>query len=197
MKPPAPGKQRPAHDQRRNATSALAAWRCVASGLLIAIGMVVSGPAHAAAASAGSESVPTVAIAAGLGLAVALLVASAAAVITLLRRSRYAANEARRLNALLDVLDEGVAVCTGMQAVAVNTSLCRLIGIEHEEAPHLMISSFIGDADVIERLLGEGELRLDTDVINRAGAMVAVEIAARTIAYGEGVARLLEFRDVG
>jgi len=159
--------------------------------------MVVSGPAHAAAASAGSESVPTVVIAAGLGLAVALLVASAAAVITLLRRSRHAANEARRLNALLDVLDEGVAVCTGMQAVAVNTSLCRLIGIEHEDAPHLMISSFIGDADVIERLLGKGELRLDTDVINRAGAMVAVEIAARTIAYGDGVARLLEFRDVG
>jgi diguanylate cyclase (GGDEF)-like protein len=195
--PPAPGKQRPAHNQRRNATAAFAAWQRAASGLLGAIGMVVSGPAHAAAASAGSEAVPTVAIAAGLGLAVALLVASAAAVITLLRRSRYAANEARRLNALLDVLDEGVAVCTGMQAVAVNTSLCRLIGIEHEEAPHLMISSFIGDADVIERLLGEGELRLDTDVINRAGAMVAVEIAARTIAYGDGVARLLEFRDVG
>ncbi len=116
---------------------------------------------------------------------------------TLLRRTRHAANEARRLHALLDVLDEGVAVCTGMQAVAVNTSLCRLIGIEHEDAPHLMISSFIGDADVIDRLLGEGELRLDTDVINRAGETIAVEIAARTIAYGEGVARLLEFRDVG
>ena len=166
-------------------------------GLLIAIGMIVSGPAHAAAVGAGSESVTAVVIVAGLGLALTLLVASAAAVVTLLRRSRHAANEARRLNALLDVLDEGVAVCTGMQAVAVNTSLCRLIGIEHEDAPHLMISSFIGDADVIERLLGEGELRLDTDIINRAGAMVAVEIAARTIAYGDGVARLLEFRDVG
>src|SRR5207244_13447660 len=58
-------------------------------------------------------------------------------------------------------------------------------------------SSFIGDADVIDRLLGEGELRLDTDVVNRAGATIAVEIAARTIAYGDGVARLLEFRDVG
>jgi diguanylate cyclase (GGDEF)-like protein len=84
-----------------------------------------------------------------------------------------------------------------MQAVAVNTSLCRLIGIEHDDAPHLMISSFIGDADVIDRLLGDGELRLDTDVTNRAGAIISVEIAARTIAYGDGVARLLEFRDVG
>ena len=67
------------------------------------------------------------------------------------------------------MLDEGVAVCSGMQAVAVNTSLCRLIGIEPQDAQHLMISSFIADADVIERLLGEGELRLDTDITNRAG----------------------------
>jgi PAS domain-containing protein len=71
---------------------------------------------------------------AGLGLALTFLVASAGAVMTLLRRSRHATNEARRLHALLDVLDEGVAVCTGMQAVAVNTSLCRLIGIEHDDA---------------------------------------------------------------
>jgi len=133
----------------------------------------------------------------GGALAVVLLVAIAAGAIALLRRTRRAADEARRLHALLDVLDEGVAVCTGMQAVAVNSSLCRLIGIEHEDAPHLMISSFIGDADVIERLLGESELRLDTEVTSRAGATVAVEIAARTIAYGEGMARLLEFRDVG
>ncbi len=133
----------------------------------------------------------------GGALAVMLLVAIAAGAIALLRRTRRAADEARRLHALLDVLDEGVAVCTGMQAIAVNSSLCRLIGIEHEDAPHLMISSFIGDADVIERLLGESEQRLDTEVISRAGATVAVEIAARTIAYGEGTARLLEFRDVG
>jgi len=135
---------------------------------------------------------------AGVGaLIIALVLALSVGRTALLRRTRRAADEARRLHALLDVLDEGVAVCTGMQAVAVNSSLCRLIGIEHEEAPHLMISSFIGDADVIERLLGEGNLRLDTEVINRAGATIAVEVAARSIAYGEGVARLLEFRDVG
>ena len=95
------------------------------------------------------------------------------------------------------MLDEGVAVCSGMQAVAVNTSLCRLIGIAPEDANHLMISSFIGDADVIDRLLGEDELRLETEITNRAGDTVAVEIAARTIPYGEGTARLLEIRDVG
>src|SRR5256885_282474 len=136
-------------------------------------------------------------LAGGAALALGALMALSMGATALLRRTRHAASEARRLHALLDVLDEGVAVCTGMQAVAVNTSLCRLIGIEHEDAPHLMISSFIGEADVIERLLGEGELRLDTDVTNRAGDLIAVEIAARTIGYGEGTARLPEFRDVG
>ena len=158
---------------------------------------ILLAPAQALAASATIESIPLVVMVVGLALALSFLGAVAAAVATLLRRSRDAANEARRLNALLDMLDEGVAVCTGMQAVAVNTSLCRLIGIERDDVGHLMISSFIADADVIDQLLGEGELRLDSEITNRDGATIAVEIAARTIPYGEGAARLLEFRDVG
>ncbi len=140
---------------------------------------------------------PISVVAAAITLTIVITVACAVGVASLLRRSRQAAKEAQRLHALLDVLDEGVAVCVGMQAVAVNTSLCRLIGIEHEDAAHLMMSSFIGDADVIDRLLGDGELRLDTEIVSRAGATVSVEVAARTIAYADGVARLLEFRDVG
>jgi len=164
---------------------------------LLAFGTIVFAPAQARAAIGTVEPIPFVIAVVGLALALSFLGAVIAAVTTLLRRSRDAANEARRLNALLDMLDEGVAVCTGMQAVAVNTSLCRLIGIERDDVGHLMISSFIADSDVIERLLSEGELRLDTDITNRDGATIAVEIAARTIAYGEGTARLLEFRDVG
>src|SRR5258708_13633544 len=80
----------------------------------------------------------------------------------LLRRSRQEAREAKRLNALLDVLDEGVAVCTGMQAIAVNTSLSHLIGIAREDAQHLMISSFISKPHAIERLLFHDAFRLHT-----------------------------------
>src|SRR5258708_14335699 len=107
----------------------------------------------------------------------------------LLRRSRQEAREAKRLNALLDVLNEGVAVCTGMQAIAVNTSLCHLIGIAREDAQHLMISSFISEADVIERLLGEDAFRLDTDVTNRDGGLIALQIAAPTIPPRDGTPR--------
>ena len=159
--------------------------------------MVAFAPAEAATLAGGNDSISLLMILSGGALAAMLFIGLAAGISALLRRTRRAANEARRLQKLLDVLDEGVAVCTGMQAVAVNSSLCRLIGIEHEGAPHLMISSFINDADVIDRALGEGQLRLDTEVVNRDGVAIAVEIAARTIPYGEGVARLLEFRDVG
>ena len=158
--------------------------------------VVAAMPSQAEAAAGAAEPTSLVAILAG-GLAFLALVVLVVGAIALLRRSRHAANEAQRLNALLDGLDEGVAVCSGMQAVSVNTSLCRLIGIELEDAQHLMISSFIADADVIDRLLGDGELRLDTDVTSRTGAIIAVEIAARSIPHGEGTARLLEFRDVG
>jgi diguanylate cyclase (GGDEF)-like protein len=181
-------------DERRPTAGGRGAPRRAATVFSTTIGTVVF---TAPVAAASGDSVSMGMIVGGGALGVMLLIAIAAGAIALLRRTRHAADEARRLHALLDVLDEGVAVCTGMQAVAVNSSLCRLIGIEHDDAPHLMISSFIGEADVIERLLGESELRLDTEVTSRSGATVAVEIAARTIAYGEGTARLLEFRDVG
>jgi diguanylate cyclase (GGDEF)-like protein/PAS domain S-box-containing protein len=159
------------------------------------LGTVAS--AGAAPADPDNTSISMALIVAGCGAAFVLLVAVGMAVNALLRRTRLAAKEARRLNSLLDVMDEGVAVCAGMQAVAVNTSLCRLIGVEPADARHLMISSFIADADAIERLLGDDELRLDTDLTSRDGSTIAVEIAARTISYGDGSARLLEFRDVG
>ena len=191
MTPPAPLRQR---SRPQPPNRAFGAWLCAC---LLAFAAIPLAPAQALAASATIESIPLVVMVVGLALALSFLGAVAAAVATLLRRSRDAANEARRLNALLDMLDEGVAVCTGMQAVAVNTSLCRLIGIERDDVGHLMISSFIADADVIDQVLGEGELRLDSEITNRDGATIAVEIAARTIPYGEGAARLLEFRDVG
>jgi len=188
--PPAPQRQRAQHPPN----SSFVGW--LRAGLL-AFATIPFAPAQALAADAPGEAIPIVVVIAGVGLAISFLVAVAAAVMALLRRSRVATSEARRLNTLLDMLDEGVAVCTGMQAVAVNTSLCRLTGIRREDVAHLMISSFIADADVIDRVLGEGDVRLDTEITNREGATIAVEVAARTIPYAEGTARLLEFRDVG
>ena len=184
--------------ERADALKAFAAGFRTAGAYFMAAGMVVSCAASASAATFDvNESASMTLVVAATVLGLATVIAIAAGANALLRRTRLAAREAERLNALLDVLDEGVAVCTGMQAVAVNSSLCRLIGVEREASQHLMISSFIGDADVIDRLLSAEALRLDTEITDRTGHPIAVEIAARTIPHGDGTARLLEFRDVG
>jgi diguanylate cyclase (GGDEF)-like protein/PAS domain S-box-containing protein len=192
-----PNRRRTLREERSSAALGLGAGSGAAAWTFIILGTVVvlSDPAFAADMSAPATSIGLIAGIILLGVAGLGTLGLGAYVV--LRRSRQQAREAKRLNALLDVLDEGVAVCSGMQAIAVNTSFCRLIGVAREDAQHLMISSFISEADVIERLLGEDELRLDTDIINRDGGIIAVEIAARTIPYGDGTARLLEFRDVG
>jgi diguanylate cyclase (GGDEF)-like protein/PAS domain S-box-containing protein len=192
-----PKRRRKLRDERSSAAFGLGARSRAAAWVFIALGTVVGLPAPAFAADTSAPATSIGLIAGIVLLGIAALGALGLSAYALLRRSRQEAREAKRLNALLDVLDEGVAVCTGMQAIAVNTSLCHLIGIAREDAQHLMISSFISEADVIERLLGEDALRLDTEVTNRDGGVIAVEIAARTIPYGDGTARLLEFRDVG
>ena len=182
---------------RGSEPNAISASGASARAHLAAFALLAVTASPAAAAQGSGEFVSIAWIAGGGTVALLAFTAAAFGIVVLLRRMRHAAGEARRLTALLDVLDEGVAVCSGMQAVAVNSSLCRLIGIAPVDAQHLMISSFIADADAIDRLLGEDELRLDTELTSRAGATIAVEVAARTIPHGEGSARLLEFRDVG
>ncbi len=68
----------------------------------------------------------------------------------------------------------------------------------------------IGEA-IAKRVLAEGgfamfqgrnaergeKVRIETEITNRAGVPISVEIAARTIAYGEGASRLLEIREIG
>src|SRR5581483_311761 len=122
-----------------NAIRALGArWR--ARVLVLALSIAAVSPAAAAAQAGHAETESnSFALIAGAGLIAFLALAGAAlGILVLMRRMRHAASEARRLSALLDVLDEGVAVCSGMHAVAVNSSLCRLIGIAPIDAQHLM-----------------------------------------------------------
>src|SRR5258708_5602928 len=159
-----PNRRRALRNERSSAAFGLGAHFRAAARVFIALGTVVLPPDSALAADTSAPATSTGLIAGIVLIGLAALGALGLSGYALLRRSRQEAREAKRLNALLDVLDEGVAVCTGMQAIAVNTSLYHLIGIAREDAQHLMISSFISEADVIERLLGEDALRLDTDV---------------------------------
>jgi diguanylate cyclase (GGDEF)-like protein/PAS domain S-box-containing protein len=133
----------------------------------------------------------------GIVLAVALAAAAVAAALWLHRRAGKAVEEARRLNSLFDMVAEGILVCSGMQVIAANTSICRQAGIGPNEVGDLMISSFIGDADAIDSLLSDRDVQLETQIHARDGRTVDVEIAARTVLYAGASRRLLEIRDIG
>jgi len=113
------------------------------------------------------------------------------------RRAGQAVEESRRLTSLFDVLAEGILVCNGMQVLAANTSVCRLAGIAPKQAPELMIGSFLPGADVIDRLLSEDAVQVETHMRAPDGGTIDVEVSARTINYAGAPRRLLEIRDIG
>src|SRR5262249_40449628 len=84
---------------------------------------------------------------------------------------------------VFSVIAEGVLVCSGLQVIAANTSICRQVAVGADEVGDLMLSSFIRDADAIERLLSDRSVELETQIHARDGRTVEVEIAARTIDY--------------
>jgi len=140
---------------------------------------------------------PVLAIVVAAVLLVAIVAGAVVAGLLLHRRAGRALEEAQRLTSLFDVIAEGVLVCSGLQIVAANTSICRQVGIGAEEVGDLMLSSFICDNDAIEQLLSERDVQLETQIHSRDGRTVEVEIGARTIHYAGAPRRLLELRDIG
>jgi diguanylate cyclase (GGDEF)-like protein/PAS domain S-box-containing protein len=165
--------------------------------------IVASGTSHAMTSATPADGVLdfgmlfTASIVSLTGGAIAFLVSLFAGARTLYRRADKAVEELRRLESLFDVLDEGIVVCSGMQIVAVNTSFCRLLGVSNEEAETLLVSTFIHDPDVIDRLLSDQDIQLETELHAReSNTPIPVEITARTVRYGGGMRRLLEIRDI-
>jgi diguanylate cyclase (GGDEF)-like protein/PAS domain S-box-containing protein len=173
------------------------------AALLAAAALTLHEPAEAAAAvavvpsqSAFGQSPSLTLILAGV-LAIATLAAAAVAALLLHRRAGRAVEEAQRLTSLFDKIAEGILVCSGLQVIAANTSICRQASIGAHEVGDLMLSSFIRDADAIEQLLSERDVELETQIHARDGGTVEVEIGARTIHYAGAPRRLLEIRDIG
>ena len=72
---------------------------------------------------------PVLALVLAAVLVVALLAGAVFLGVLLHRRAGRAVEEAQRLTSLFDVIAEGVLVCSGLQIIAANTSICRQVGI--------------------------------------------------------------------
>jgi diguanylate cyclase (GGDEF)-like protein/PAS domain S-box-containing protein len=141
--------------------------------------------------------VPGLALILAAALVVAVVAGTVFAALVLHRRAGQAVEEARRLTSLFDVIAEGILVCSGLQIIAANTSICRQAGIRADEVGDLMLSSFVRDADAIEQMLSDRDVQIETQIHARDGTTVEVEIGARNIRYAGAPRRLLEIRDIG
>ena len=112
------------------------------------------------------------------------------------RRASKAAVEAERLGTLFDGLDVGIVICSGMQVLSANTSFCRLVGVDAASIHDMLISHFIPDADIIDRLLSRAAVNIETQLHPKSGDAIAVEIVARSISHAGTSRRLLEIRDI-
>jgi diguanylate cyclase (GGDEF)-like protein/PAS domain S-box-containing protein len=193
---------RPSQEDRGPVGARVARW-ALAISLPAAAALGICQPAEAATSLAtlpGQGALangPSLAVVIGGVVVVAVLAAAAVAAVLFHRRAGKAVEEARRLTSLFDMVAEGILVCSGMQVIAANTSICRQAGIGADEVGDLMISSFISDADSIDHLLSDRDVQLETQIHARDGRTVEVEIGARTIQYAGAPRRLLEIRDIG
>lgn len=178
-----------------------AAVAAALAGLLATFGLAMRPVEAAAAALAPSQTLfgqaPSLTLILAVLAAVVMLAAAAGTGLWFHRRADTAVEEAQRLTSLFNVIAEGILVCSGLQVVAANTSICRQVSVGPDEVGDLMLSSFIRDADAIDRLLSDRNVEIETQIHARDGLTVEVEIAARTIDYAGAPRRLLEIRDIG
>jgi diguanylate cyclase (GGDEF)-like protein/PAS domain S-box-containing protein len=131
-----------------------------------------------------------------IGLTIGCLLMLGCGVALLYQRLQRATGEPGRIEALFDVLDEGIVICQGMQVIAVNSSLCRLLGSEPHTLSGGMISSFLRDPDVIDALLSERDVDLETELYDSNGAAIPVEMTARAMQHAGAPRRIMEVRDI-
>jgi diguanylate cyclase (GGDEF)-like protein/PAS domain S-box-containing protein len=155
----------------------------------------------AAIAAPANQATPDPLLAAVIfgGLVLALTLATGIMVgVTASRgRTTHARAEAQRLQSLFDGLNAGIVVHSGLQVITVNAGFCSLIGVDRNELDDAIITRFIRDAAVIDILLSDHDVCVESQVCRKDGSLISVEITARTIDGGDSPRRLLEIRDIG
>lgn len=118
------------------------------------------------------------------------------AMVYAVRHSSAATGRAKQLQALLDVLDECVVVSSGLQIIAANESLSRLLETDQQTAENNLLSDFIHDRKALDTLVADEPVRLETEVRTATGNSVVVEIAAHTTHDRGTKQRIFEIRDI-
>ncbi len=125
-----------------------------------------------------------------------LVIGLGVGLIVVFRKASAATGKVRQLEKLLDVLDESVVVCRGLQITLANQSLSRLLMTDPSSIEGLLITELVTDQDAVDRLMLGDPVLLETEIARPGSEPIAVEIAAREIEQYGATSRLLEIRDI-
>jgi diguanylate cyclase (GGDEF)-like protein/PAS domain S-box-containing protein len=137
---------------------------------------------------------------AGMSLAVgmasvAILLLALGGVYLDLRDRRRTAREADRMRGLADAAVEGLLVCDGRRVITVNASFCRLVGLPPADIEGRDICAFI--SATANRAMNErGSAAVETELTDRHGAVIPVELIARRVDYAGKPHQAIAVRDL-
>lgn len=126
---------------------------------------------------------------------VILLLASTALGLDLRERRRLAL-ELERMRDLTDAAVEGLVVCQGDTIVSVNQSFARLADLRPEEICGRNLGACVPDALKLKTLFENLGHAIETELRDRQGALVPVELIARQITYNGLPHNVIAFRDL-
>jgi len=113
-----------------------------------------------------------------------------------LRERRRIVLEMERMRDLTDAAVEGLVLCDGETIVSVNQSFARLIDLRPEQICGRPLSACVPDAEKRKALFDAMGQAVESDLCDRQGALVPVELIARQITYNGRRHNVVAFRDL-
>lgn len=107
-----------------------------------------------------------------------------------------ASTEARHARLAIEALPNGILLCRGLQIVEFNHAFGTIAGLDREAGTDLLVTEMLGDRNAIERLFGDAEVKLDTELTRPDGTTRRVAVAARPFDVGSGSGHLLIVDDI-
>ncbi|HEX2257922.1 MAG TPA: EAL domain-containing protein [Afifellaceae bacterium] len=130
---------------------------------------------------------------AGVQLALVGLVVGAVAAFNAIRAT---SKRADHLLAVLDVLDESLVVCCGLEIVMANESFRRLAGRDELEIRGILLSDLVADPNAVDLLVADEPARVECHLNCAGNSKLLVEIAATSLTSDGVQQRILEITNI-
>jgi diguanylate cyclase (GGDEF)-like protein/PAS domain S-box-containing protein len=113
-----------------------------------------------------------------------------------IRERRRSFLEMERMRDLTDAAVEGLVLCDGETVVSVNQSFARLAGVGPEQICGQGLAAWVPDSAIRETVFASFGSPVETELRHSSGALIPVELIARSISYNNHPHNVVAFRDL-